>query len=125
MQRNPERGRGEGRGAATVAVGSDSKVYLHLTLNTLPESATTTRQQVEAVAHEVGADSRGCCSMEGGKHDSCINFDCVNILSVRIAERCAKLFGQCSALSGDCQGKYLRRGMEWSDIPCVYPVEVH
>lgn len=54
--------------------------------------------------------------MEGGKHDSCINFDCVNILSVRIAERCAKLFGQRSALSGDCLGKYLRRGTKWSGV---------
>lgn len=54
MQRNPERERGEGGGAATVAVGSDSKVYLHLTLNTLPESATTTSKQEEAVAHEGG-----------------------------------------------------------------------
>lgn len=95
-------GEGRGRGTATVAVGSDSKVYLHLTLNTLAESASNTSKR--RLLHMRWKER--WCSMERGKHDSCINFDCVNILSVRIAERCAKLFGQRSALSGECQGKY-------------------
>lgn len=57
MQRNPERGKGA-RGGATVAVGSDSKVYLHLTLNTLPESATTTASK-RRLLHTRG--EWGCC----------------------------------------------------------------
>jgi len=54
-------------------------VYLHLTLNAFWQG----RRGV--------GKGKGSCLREG-KHDSCINFDCVNILSVRIARALSKMF---------------------------------
>jgi len=38
---------------------------------------------------------KGGFRLREGKHDSCINFDCVNILSVRIQRALSNMFVQC------------------------------